>query len=421
MRITYLHQYFNTPAMSGGTRSYELARRLVAKGHEVNMITSWREGGKSEDWIETTEAGIKVHWLPVPYSNSMGYRDRVGAFLRFAWAAARRAAQQSSDIVYATSTPLTIVLPATYAAFRQSVPMIFEVRDLWPDVPVAMGVIKNRLIILAARSLEKFAYRQAVTTVVLTPSMRDFVSGKGVPLHRISVISNGSDPECYGRSKGQPNSGTVLQNGEPQRKRILLYCGSLGPAHGPDYLVALAEELRRQSSNVCLRVVGDGSLRSSLEQRARASGCLDSTISFVGNLPQADVPQAYAGADASIMTMADCEMLYRHSVQNKFFDSLAAGKPVFANYVGWASELADQAGAGCILPMHDVASAARSIAANLDDPLWLDEAGKAARRLIEEHFSFDLLAEKLEHVLTAAVSGLRTDVESQSARNKGSD
>ncbi|MEX0827573.1 MAG: glycosyltransferase family 4 protein, partial [Haliea sp.] len=257
MRITYLHQYFNTPAMSGGTRSYELARRLVAKGHEVNMITSWRDSGKTGGWFETTEAGIKVHWLPVPYSNRMGYRDRVGAFLRFAWAAARRAAQLSSDVVYATSTPLTIVLPATYAASQQRVPMIFEVRDLWPDVPVAMGIIRNRLIISAARSLEKFAYRRAVTTVVLTPSMRDFVSGKGVPLHRISVISNGSDPARFGRSNGRADSDAILSIEGLQRKRVLLYCGSLGPAHGPDYLVGLAEELRRQSLNVCLRVVGD--------------------------------------------------------------------------------------------------------------------------------------------------------------------
>lgn len=405
--------------MSGGTRSYELARRLVAKGHEVNMITSWRDSGKTGGWFETTEAGIKVHWLPVPYSNRMGYRDRVGAFLRFAWAAARRAAQLSSDVVYATSTPLTIVLPATYAASQQRVPMIFEVRDLWPDVPVAMGIIRNRLIISAARSLEKFAYRRAVTTVVLTPSMRDFVSGKGVPLHRISVISNGSDPARFGRSNGRADSDAILSIEGLQRKRVLLYCGSLGPAHGPDYLVGLAEELRRQSLNVCLRVVGDGSLRSSLEQRARAAGCLDRTISFVGNVPQADVPQAYAGADASIMTMADCEMLYRHSVQNKFFDSLAAGKPIFANYAGWASEIAEQVGAGCILPMNDLASAARSVATNLEDPLWLDQAGRAARRLIEERFSFDLLAEKMEHVLTTAVSGMQAAADQ--SRNKSTD
>jgi thioesterase domain-containing protein len=110
MKITYLHQYFNTPSMSGGTRSYEMAKRLVAKGHEVNMITSWREDDGRKGWFETEEAGIRVHWLPVPYSNKMGFRERINAFIRFAFGAARKAASLPADLVFATSTPLTIAL-----------------------------------------------------------------------------------------------------------------------------------------------------------------------------------------------------------------------------------------------------------------------------------------------------------------------
>ena len=98
MRITYLHQYFNTNEMPGSTRSFELARRLVARGHSVNMITSWRSPTDRNGWFETDEAGIRVHWLPVPYSNSMSYRERIGAFFRFAKAAARRAAATDAEI-----------------------------------------------------------------------------------------------------------------------------------------------------------------------------------------------------------------------------------------------------------------------------------------------------------------------------------
>ena len=143
MRITYLHQYFNTSSMPGGTRSYEMARRLVAMGHEVNIITSWRTPDNRKDWFVTNESGAQVHWLPVNYSNHMSYNERIKSFIKFAWFAARKAASLPTDVVFATSTPLTIALPGAYAARRLQVPMVFEVRDLWPELPIAIGALKN--------------------------------------------------------------------------------------------------------------------------------------------------------------------------------------------------------------------------------------------------------------------------------------
>src|SRR5659263_693161 len=131
MRIVYLHQYFVTPEMAGGGRSYEMARRRAAAGHEVHMVTSDRNGASDRPkWRETEAAGIHVHWTPVHYENAMVYGDRVRAFVRFAWRAGRRAASLRPDVVFATSTPLTIALPGAYAAWRSRVPMVFEVRDL---------------------------------------------------------------------------------------------------------------------------------------------------------------------------------------------------------------------------------------------------------------------------------------------------
>jgi hypothetical protein len=144
MRIVYLHQYFITPQMAGGSRSYEMARRLVAAGHEVHMVTS-DQTGKDDGtrWRASVETGINVHCTPVGYDNEMAYRQRIGAFLRFAWRAARKARELGPDIIFATSTPLTIAIPAAYAARRCRVPMVFEVRDLWPAVPIAIGAIRN--------------------------------------------------------------------------------------------------------------------------------------------------------------------------------------------------------------------------------------------------------------------------------------
>src|SRR3546814_15804551 len=84
MKILYLHQYFTTPSMPGGTRSYEMAKRLVAAGHEVHIITSWHEHTDKAEWCTDQIDGIHIHWLPVPYSNKIGFTRRVPAFVWFA-------------------------------------------------------------------------------------------------------------------------------------------------------------------------------------------------------------------------------------------------------------------------------------------------------------------------------------------------
>lgn len=394
MRITYLHQYFNTPTMPGGTRSYELGRRLVAMGHEVNMVTSARNAEDRRDWFESKEAGMRVHWLPVPYSNRMSPGERVRAFIQFAYQSASKAASLKADVIFATSTPLTIALPAVYAAKRQRIPMVFEVRDLWPDVPRAMGYLNNALLYRAALLLEQFAYKSARHIVALTPTMRDFLSGKGVPLEKVSVVPNLSDTSLFQPTKGAKSVSP----------KMVLYCGNLGPAHGPLYLVELAKEFHRTDAGICLEIVGDGKLRAEMEKAAAQGGFLNKSVIFHGPVAKEQVPAFYSRAHTSLLTMGDCELLYRHSVQNKFFDSLAAGVPVIANYRGYASELAERVGAGIIVDRNDVKGAGGQTREFLNNEQRLEQAAISARALAEEQFDADSLAEKLEAILKAQLS-----------------
>lgn len=399
MRITYLHQYFNTPTMHGPTRSYELAHRLVTAGHEVNMITSWRDPDGRRGWFKTSEGGINVHWLPVPYSNNMSHGARVRSFIQFAMRAARRAGSLETDVVFATSTPLTIALPGAYAAWRNRVPMVFEVRDLWPDVPIALGALKGRLVERLAYGLESFAYRRSSHIVALTPTMRDFISGKRIPLEKISVIPNGSDVDRAASSE----VATPAAHNQGNGRSTILYCGSLGPAHGPEYLVQLAIALYKAGLHSQILVVGKGKLELQLIEAARKAGCLNKTIRFLGSVPREQIHGYFKAADASLMTMARTELLYRHSVQNKFFDSLAAGCPVFANYRGWASEIAEVEGVGAILPFDDISAAARQLHDRVSDVQWIERTSRFARALAEERFSLDLLASKLESTLLQVI------------------
>jgi len=185
--------------MSGGTRSYEMARRLVKEGHEVHVITSNRDGGSTgkSRWYQTIEEGIHVHWLQNIYSNKMGYVERIKSFLRFAVLAANKTASIPVDVVFATSTPLTIAISGVYASKKHRVPMVFEVRDLWPEVPIAIGAIKNPIIKKLARRLESFAYKNSHRIIALSPGMKEGIARTGFPSNKISVIPNSCDFDIF--------------------------------------------------------------------------------------------------------------------------------------------------------------------------------------------------------------------------------
>jgi hypothetical protein len=143
MKILYIHQYFRTPEEGGAIRSYYLAKGLVENGIDVELITAHNEPVAVTKIIE----GITVHYLPVYYDNEQGFFKRAYAFFKFMHQARKKARKiKGVDLIYATSTPLTIGLSALKIKQDQNIPYFFEVRDLWPEAPVQMGAIKNRLL-----------------------------------------------------------------------------------------------------------------------------------------------------------------------------------------------------------------------------------------------------------------------------------
>lgn len=403
MRILYLHQYFNTPSMSGGTRSYEMARRLVAAGHEVHVITTDRaaEDGVGE-WRSTEESGIRVHWLPVPYSNRMSFRRRLRAFFGFAMAAGRKARTLGGDVVFATSTPLTIALPAIGASRALRVPMVFEVRDLWPELPVAVGALRNPAAIAAARWLERRAYRNAVHVVTLSPEMKEGVLRTGVPPQRVSVIPNGCDLDMFrvGPAAGRDLRGRYAWLGD---RPLVVYIGTLGLINGVDYLARLAGAAHALDPEVRFVVIGSGMEVESVRSAAEEEGVLGESFFMFERIPKRDVPAWLSAADVATSLFIDLEEMWANSA-NKFFDALAAGRPIMINHGGWQADLLQKTGAGIVVPPNDAERAAGDLLGLLGQPDRLRRAGQAAAALAEERFDRDELAHSLRKVLEGATT-----------------
>jgi len=398
MKITYIHQYFKTPGMTGGTRSYEFARRLVERGHEVHMITGDPGGDRTRI---STESGIVVHWLPVPYDSAMSYRRRLWAFARFVGRAAAVAGRLRHDLVFATSTPLTVAVPGVYAARRRGVPMVLEVRDVWPEVPIAVGALRSPATRWVARRLEAWAYRRSAHVIALSPGMADSIRRR-FPDVGVTVVPNCSDRALFADAD---RAGAALREATPwlQDRPLVLYAGALGLANGVDYLVRMAARLAETDPDVRIGILGDGAKRDEIHGLAAHLGVLNRNLFLLGPVAKAEVVAFFGACDLAVSVFVNLPELSNNS-PNKAFDAFAAGRPVAVNNGGWLGDLIAATGAGLSLPADDPVGAAAAVAAFLRDPEARRTAGAAASTLARDHFDRDLLFQDFERVLTEAVA-----------------
>ena len=400
MRIIYLDQYFKTRDTAGGTRGYEFMRILSRFGHDIVVVTSDRTGDRKAAWRITNEDGIEVHWVSIAYSNKMSVRRRVVAFLRFAVMAAVRASRIGGDIVFATSTPLTIALPAIWTSKRLGVPMVFEVRDLWPELPIAVGALRNPISKMLARRLERIAYRNSARIIALSPGMKDGVVRSGYPANLVHVIPNCSDIDFF-RVPQEHGMRWRQEHPEIADRPVVMYAGTLGQINGVSWLVRVAHAADGLAPGVCFVVVGDGRDREKVEREAQELGVLGKNFFLFPPVPKLAVPSLLSAATVCASLFLDIREMWNNSA-NKFFDALAAGRPLAINYEGWQAELLRESSAGIVLPGGDVEGAARMLISRVLDKDWLPQAGIEAGRLAERYFDRNKLVNELNNVLESA-------------------
>ncbi len=397
MKIVYIHQYFRTPTEPGSIRSYEMARRFVEWGHEVDLITTGPQA--TGGWRVSDEAGVRVHWLPIPYSNTTNIRERIGSFFRFAYGAARKASTLEADVIFATSTPLTVALPAVWASKRQKAPMVFEVRDLWPEIPIAMGVLKGKGVITAARWLERFAYRNAAHVIALSPGMKEGVVRTGYPAERVHVVPNAADLELFDVPRGAGQAFRRRHDWLGDRP-LVVYAGTLGQVNGVGYLARLAEAVYKNAPDIRFLVVGRGQEVDKLGALATELGVLDKNFFMHDKVAKNELPEILSAADLATSLVVDIRELWDNSA-NKFFDGLASGTAFAVNHGGWQADLLERHEAGIALHPHDFGEAKAKLITFLRDRARVESAGHNARRLAETSFARETLSRQLEQVLVS--------------------
>ena len=394
MHVLYFHQYFTTPSIAGGTRSYEMARQLIACGHEVTMVCA-RHGkdaldlpGSYEDPVRKGEIdGIRVIQFNLEYSNYMSLPQRALIFLRFALRSLGLAMRMDFDLVFATTTPLTAGIPGIFARCLRGKPFVFEVRDLWPELPKAMGVVTNPLVLAGMSALEWMSYRAASACIALAPGIRDGIARRSPNGQAIVIIPNGCDLELFmpGRREDLDLPGVRPTD------CVAVFTGAHGIANGLDaVLVAAGVLLRQGRKDIVLAFIGDGKLKPGLIARTKAEG-LENCL-FIDPMPKNKLNRVVSCCDIGLMILDDVPAFYYGTSPNKFFDYISSGLPVLNNYPGWLADLISEHCCGIAVPPHDPEAFADALCKLADDSGLRREYGQNARRLAEKMFSRDQLA-----------------------------
>jgi glycosyltransferase involved in cell wall biosynthesis len=406
MHIAYIHQYFTTRKQRGGTRSYEMARRLVESGHRVSMVAGTSEtigvGGRTGEVIREDVDGIEVHRIIEPYSNAMGFARRWRAFLRFSRRAVRLIGKLDDvDLVFATSTPLPVGPAGRRAAKRCGCPLVFEVRDLWPELPIAMGLVKWAPLRWYMRRMEVTTYRAAERVVALAPGIADGVAETGYPRERIAVIPNCSDVDLFQPAEGNAEVDADERFGRPGEFR-LAFTGAHGLANGLDAVLDAAAVLKgRGVQGVRFCFIGGGGKKPALVERARREG-LEGLVSWVDPIPKLELARVLPQMDVGMMILKNVPAFYRGTSPNKFFDYVACGLPVLNNYPGWLADYIRDNECGVVVPPDDPEAFADAVLWLRDHRDALPAMGRRARKLAETEFSRDRLAGEFVKVLEAA-------------------
>lgn len=326
-KILYIHQYFNTPKDAGGIRSYEFAKRLVRDGYDVEIITTRRKGDKFSGINSTIIDGIKIKSFYIPYSNEMKISTRIISFLKFLLYASLYIRKTKSDIVFATSTPITVFIPAYLHKLIYKSELIFEVRDLWPEMPIAAGVLKNNIIINVLKKFELFCYNNSSKVVALSPGMEAHINK--VSNVKTRMISNSSDLEYFNKEQNKDKEISANK---------IVYIGKHGFLNGLHYLVDLAAELKKINSKIKIEIYGYGSQTANIINKIESMNLSAENISVEGPISKVECSNVLNEAFMCACIFEDIKEMEKNSA-NKFFDGLAAGKPMLINYGGWHHEL----------------------------------------------------------------------------------
>ncbi len=398
MHILIIHQAFASINEPGGTRHYEFARLLTARGHKVTVIASPISyiTGSHTNQISSDIEGVTILRAAVYDAHHKSFMHRVIAFFSFMlssfWIGL---GVKHVDLVWGTSPPIFQGATAWALARIKGAKFLFEVRDLWPQFAIAVGVLKSPILIALAEWLERFLYRRADRVMVNSPGFLGPVTSRGAK--RVDLIPNGADPSMFDPSD---SGATFRQSNALNNKFIALYAGAHGMSNDLNVILDSAS-LLADMKNIQIVLLGDGKEKPALMTQAKEMKL--SNVTFLPSVPKTEMASALAGADVCIAILKPLEE-YKTTYPNKVFDYMAAGRPVVLAIDGVIREVVEAADCGIFATPGNAEEIAETIRKLAVDAGQTRAMGLKGRKYLEENFSRAVIGEKLIDLLEELIA-----------------
>jgi colanic acid biosynthesis glycosyl transferase WcaI len=413
MRILYLSQYFPPEVGATQTRAYEMARHLVSAGHQVTMLTEVPNHpsgivppeyrGKLFERADLD--GIDVIRVWVKASPTKTFVKRMQFYLSYmlsATLAGLLLAHGRYDLIYATSPPLSVGGAALALSYLRRIPLVFEVRDLWPESAVVLGEMTNPRAVALAGKLEEMCYNRARCVVVVTEGIQRRLWERGFGRKAV-LIPNGANTELF---HPDAQAGKLLRAELGlEDKFLIVYAGIHGVAQGLETVLLAARLLSlrpQEAPETHFLFVGEG---------PRKAGLLDlrdklalSNVTMLSEQPRSQMPAYLSAADLALVPLRRLE-LFRGALPSKIFDAWACACPVLLSIDGEARQVLEQANGGVFIAPEDEEQMAQAVLQLKDDPDRLRHYGQNGRRFVEANYSRTRLATRLESLLSTVVRG----------------
>jgi len=405
MRILFLSHYYPPEVNAPATRTFDHCVRWARAGHDVTVLTcapNCPNGavypGYRNAWRRQVEYldGVRVVRVWTWTAPNAGTIRRILNFLSYLLSAVLASIRlPRPDVVAATSPQFFCGWAGVLVSRLRRVPLVLEIRDLWPESIEAVGAIRNRGLLRILELLERRMYLAADHIVAVGEGYRDRILAKAGVAGRISVIMNGVDLEKF--VPQGPDAG-LLRAWGLEGKFVCSYIGTLGMAHGLEVVIEAAKILRQKGrSDVRFCLVGEGAARQALEKETIRSN-LNDAILFTGQQPKEKIPAILASSHACLIHLKNCP-LFETVVPSKIFETMAMGRPMIMGVRGPARQIVMEAGAGVEMEPGSPESLVQAVETLADDPQRAGRMGQAARERVIRDFDRDVLAGRFLRLL----------------------
>lgn len=391
MNVVILHQHFKCPQRGGAIRSYYLARALVEHGHSVRVVTAENTNTYHSELLD----GFDIHYLPVRYENRFGFIKRSYSFLSFIGGVIRKPKLfKEADLLYTISVPLTIGIAALWFKRIYRLPYIFEVGDLWPEAPIQMGFIRNRVFKRILFWLERRIYAKASSIVALSPAIKKNIEerSKNMVVH---LIPNMADIDFF---KPLVKLSNLEEKYNVRNSFVVSYIGAIGLANGLDYFLQCANESQRSTLPLKFLICGEGAMLDELKNSAKKMNL--ENLSFIPFQNRDGVNEIMNVSDAIFVSYKPVPILETGS-PNKYFDGLSAGKLIVINFGGWIKTEIEESKCGIYVDPHHPDDFLKKIEPFILNRAHLEAFQQSSRTLAEKFYSRKILGEKFVSVVTS--------------------